>query len=65
MQAWGFERLLSGIENSECVKLRHELFEKFWGEAEGRIQVRAALKGGNVCTDGDNSPFSEKQIRRH
>ncbi|KAH6666636.1 origin recognition complex subunit 3 N-terminus-domain-containing protein [Halenospora varia] len=33
-----FESLLGGLESTECVKLRHELFQQAWGKTDARIQ---------------------------
>ena len=36
-----FEPLLGGLETSECVQLRMELYDQLWGATENRIQVRS------------------------
>lgn len=33
-----FEPLLGGLESSECMNLRHELFQQAWGKTDAQIQ---------------------------
>jgi hypothetical protein len=37
--AFTFEPLLNGLESTECVGLREELFKRQWAKTEETIQV--------------------------
>jgi len=45
-----FEPLLGGLEASEFVQLRMELYNQLWGATENRIQVRNG-NGGINCME--------------
>jgi hypothetical protein len=39
VQAYTFEPLLNGFENTECIGIREKLFKRHWAKAEESIQV--------------------------